>query len=65
MRADLAVKAFGMIGGRNAVNGVHIDRRDYSAFAQIAEQRDFALRGGRDRSVAAAQQDVGLDPERQ
>ena len=61
MGADFAVKAFGMIGAGNRVDRVDIDRRDDARFAQIAEQRDLLAGAVRDRALAAAQQNIGLD----
>src|SRR5207302_11279801 len=65
MGADFAVKAFGMIGAGNRVDRVDIDRRDDARLAQIAEQRDLLAGAVRDRALAAAQQDIGLDAKPQ
>ena len=63
MGADFAVEAFGVIGAGHRVDRVDIDRRDDARLAQIAEQRDLLAGAVRDRPLAAAQQDVGLDAE--
>jgi hypothetical protein len=60
----LAVEAFRMIGQRHVVDRVHVQRLDDGRWLHVAEQRDLAALGFRDRPVGAAQQDVGLDADR-
>src|SRR6516165_4441432 len=63
MVAYLPVEPLQMVRDRNAIDGVDIERGDDPAVAQIAEQRDLLAGGRRDRTLAATQQDVGLDAE--
>src|SRR6516164_3294264 len=63
MAAYLPVEPFQMVGDRNAVDRVDIERGDDPAVAQIAKQRDLLAGGRRDRALAAAQQNIGLDAE--
>src|ERR1700748_3607643 len=63
MPTYFAVEAFGMIGAGHSVNCVEVERRNHPAFPQIAEQRDLLASGGRNRTLAAAQQNVRLDTE--
>ena len=53
-----------MIGLRHRIDAVGIERLDHRAFAHVAEQRQLAPLFLRDRSVAAAQQNVRLDADR-
>src|SRR5713226_6057157 len=65
MDADFAVEPFGMVGTGHGIDRVDVERRDDPRLAQIAEQRDLLTRALRDRAVAAAQEDIGLDAEPQ
>ena len=60
----LAVEPFLVIGHRARRRCVDVERLDDRAFAHVAEQRDLAALARRDRPVAAAQQNVGLDADR-
>ncbi len=61
----LAVEPFGRIGLRHGIDVVDVARLDHRAFAHVAEQRELAALFLRDRPVGAAQQDVGLDADRE
>src|SRR6516164_3653817 len=63
MAAYLPVETLQVIGYRHCIDRIAIKRRNDPAFAQIAEQRDLLAGGRRDRPLAAAQQDIGLDAE--
>ena len=64
-REHLGVEPFGRIGLRHRVDVVDVARLDHGAFAHVAEQRELAPLLLRDRPVGAAQQDVGLDADRE
>src|SRR6185437_6954727 len=63
MIANLLVETFGMIGLGHGIDRVDVERRNDPRLAQVAEQRDLLARARRDRPIAAAEQDVGLDAE--
>ena len=53
-----------MVGLRHRVDVVGVERLDHGALAHIAEQRELAPLVLRDRTVGAAEQNVGLDADR-
>jgi len=63
MGQHLGVQPLAMIVQRHGVDVVRIHRLDHAGRTHIAEQADLPLFLGRDRELAAAQQDVGLDAD--
>src|SRR5579864_9827233 len=63
MLADLLIEALGVIGAGDGVDRVDVLRQDDARFLEIAEERDLLARAFRNRAVAAAEQDIGLDAE--
>src|SRR5215470_1159246 len=62
---NLLVEAFAAELCRYGVNGVHVFHRDHARFGDVAEERDLSLQLGGDMPVAAAEQDVWLNPDAQ
>ena len=60
-----AVQPLGRIGLRHRIDVVDVARLDDGGFAHIAEQRELLALFLRDRPVGAAEQDVGLDADRE
>ena len=61
----LGVEALGRIGLRHRVDVVDVARLDHCGLAHVAEQRQLAALFLRDFAVGAAQQNVGLDADRE
>ena len=60
---DLCVEAFLAEFHRDFVNGFHIFHGDHAGFVDIAEESDLAFQVNGNVAIAAAQQDVGLNPD--
>src|SRR5215475_5329070 len=65
MRAHLAVEPFFVVNSWHRIDSVDVKRRNHPRFVQIAEQCDLSPGGGRYRPIATAEQNIGLDSERQ
>src|SRR5271168_4385232 len=63
MIAHLAVEPLRMVSAGHGIDRLDVERRYHPAFPQVAKQGDLLACVGRDRPLAAAQQDVGLNPE--
>ncbi len=61
---DDAIDAFLGQRQRHFVDARDVAGGDHRVFVDVAEQRDLALDVARQHAVGAAQQDVGLDPDR-
>ena len=61
--ADLAVEPLLEEAERDLVDRLDVGALDHAAEVHVAEERDLALDVGRDRLLAPADQDVGLDPD--
>jgi hypothetical protein len=59
----LGVEPLGVVGERHLVDRGHVARLNHRRLADIAEQGQLAPLLARDRPVAAAEQDVGLDAD--
>ena len=59
--ADVGVEALLVQDERDLVDVGRVDRRDHGVDGDVAQQRDLALQGLRNRLVAPADDDVGLD----
>ena len=60
---DLRVEAFLAEFHRDFVDGFHIFHGDDAGFVDIAEESDLAFQINRDMALAAAEQNVGLNPD--
>src|SRR5437763_16769563 len=63
MIADLTVEPLRMVGAGYGIDRLDIERRNHPTLPQVAEQRDFLACVRGDRPLAAAQEDVRLNPE--
>ena len=63
MLAHLAVEPFRVVGAGDGIDRLDIERRDHPALPQITEKGDLLSCLRRDLPLAAAQQDVRLNPE--
>ena len=63
MAQNLGIQALGMILQRHCIDTGSIERGDYGLFAHVTEQRDLGAFIFRQRILAAAQQNVGLNPQ--
>ncbi len=62
---NLLVEALGGQRHRHFVNIAHVGRRNDAGFRHVAEKRDFRFQVGAELSVAAANQNVGLNSDAQ
>src|SRR5882757_7339294 len=60
---NLGVQAFATEFDRDGVDGVHVFHGNDTGFGYVAEEGDFLFQVGGDVTVAAAQQNVGLDTD--
>jgi hypothetical protein len=65
MPQHLAVQPLGVVVDRHLVDGLRVERGDHALRPDVAEQRDLAPLVLGDRPVAAAQQHLRLDADRE
>ncbi len=60
---NLFVETFGGEGHRDFVNVRNVGRGDHAGFVHVAEQSDFRFQVVAERTIAAANQNIGLNAD--